>query len=130
PTYGTAFAAFSDPRLFAAAGSNVVDVLFFVPGTDTPATVRGFGAVFTDVDSNTSSKIEFIDARGNVLFSRNLLATPGDGSLSFLGVTFDSTAVARVRVTAGNAAPGPDDVTQGGTSDIVSLDDFIYGEPI
>jgi hypothetical protein len=31
-----------------------------------------------------------------------------------------------VRITSGDAAPGPDD---GGRLDVVMMDDFIYGEP-
>src|SRR2546422_506783 len=55
PTYGTIFSTFSPLRLFTPVGSNITEALFFVPNapdTDVPppATVRGFGAVFTDVD--------------------------------------------------------------------------------
>ena len=52
PTYGTIFTTFSPSRLFTPVGSNVTDGSFFVPGTTgaSPATVTGFGAVFTDVD--------------------------------------------------------------------------------
>jgi hypothetical protein len=35
------------------------------------------------------------------------------------------TRIARVRITSGDTAPGPDD---GGKHDIVMMDDFIYGE--
>jgi hypothetical protein len=56
-TYGTTFGAFSPLRLFTPVDSNVTHALFFVPGTDggTPALVRGFGAVFTDVDQPDGS---------------------------------------------------------------------------
>src|SRR2546425_13202975 len=55
PTYGTIFSTFSPLRLFTPVGSNITEALFFVPNahdTDVPppAMVRGFGAVFTDVD--------------------------------------------------------------------------------
>jgi hypothetical protein len=43
-----------------------------------------------------------------------------------LGIVFDDARIARVRITAGNVAPGPDD---GGENDVVMMDDFIYGEP-
>ena len=33
-----------------AVNSNITNVLFFVPGTTTPATVSGFGSIFTDVE--------------------------------------------------------------------------------
>ena len=129
-SYPTAFAPFSSPRLFSALGNTTFEVRFYVPGTLTPAAVSGFGAVFCDVDVTGSSKLEFIDAQGRVVFSRDILATPGNASLSFLGATFDSAAIAKVRVTAGNGVIGPNDVTQGGTDDMVVLDNFIYGEPV
>jgi hypothetical protein len=50
PTYARQFKAFSAERLFSPIGSNVVNVTFFVPGTDTPGVVNSFGAVYTDVD--------------------------------------------------------------------------------
>jgi len=135
PTYGTIFAPFSDSRLFSAIGSNITDVTFFVPvapgGSNEPATVTGFGAVFTDVDKrgngNASARIEYFDADGDLLFSSFVPALRGDGSLSFFGIVFDDDApIARVRITSGNVAPGPDD---GGRRDVVMMDDFLYGEP-
>jgi hypothetical protein len=39
---------------------------------------------------------------------------------------FDDALIARVRITTGNVAPGPDDAEK---RDIVMMDDFIYGEP-
>ena len=38
----------------------------------------------------------------------------------------DDPQIARVVITAGNSAPGPDDSRD---FDIVMMDDFIYGEP-
>ena len=111
----------------------------FVPGGDLPATVTGFGAVFTDVDlpdgsrPNTkrgnrkaSTLMAYFDADGELLFSSFVPASPGDGSLSFFGIVFRDARIARVRITSGNVAPGPDDQ---GQQDIVMMDDFIYGEP-
>ncbi len=129
-TYPTAFASFSSPRLFSSLTTNAFDIEFYVAGTSTPAEVTGFGAVFTDVDVADSSKLEFFDRFGTEIFERSVLATSGDESLSFLGVTFTSPDVARVRITSGNAALGPNDVTQTALNpDIVVLDDFTYGEP-
>ena len=134
PSYATAFAAFSAQRLFATIGSNVVDVVFVVPGGTSPATTRGFGAVFTDVDLAGSTRLEFFDESGELILSQNVMNTAGDGSLSFLGVSYPDARVARVRITAGDfpfATPSSlEDVTQGGIYDYVVMDDFIYGEPI
>ena len=130
PTYPTAFSAFSVPRLFSSLTSNVYDVDFFVAGSLTRAESRGFGAVFTDVDTAGSSKLEFFDRFGNEIFEREVLATAGNESLSFVGVTFTGPELARVRVTSGAAPLGAaNDVTQGGAADLAVVDDFNYGEP-
>jgi len=134
PTYGNIFTPFSDSRLFSAIGSNITDVTFFVPvapgGSSEPATVTGFGAVFTDVDKrgngNAGARIEYFDADGDLLCSSIVPALPGDGSLSFFGIVFDAARIARVRITSGNVAPGTDDR---GRRDVVMMDDFLYGEP-
>jgi hypothetical protein len=141
PTYGTIFSAFSPSRLFTPVGSNVTEALFFVPGTNgsVPATVRGFGAVFTGVDQpdgsgpgakrgnrRASTLIEYFDRYGRLIFSSFVPASPADGSQSFFGIVFDDARIARVRMTTGNVAPGPDDI---GRRDVVMMDDFIYGEP-
>jgi hypothetical protein len=133
PTYATAFGTFSPEKLFAPIGSRTTTVNFFVPGEDTPATVAGFGAVFTDVDEIGSASIEFLDTQGEQLFSREILPSAGNGRLSFLGVSFEPEEgrVAQVTITSGAAALGPSDVTQTpGNPDVVALDDFIYGEPV
>ncbi|HKA20551.1 MAG TPA: hypothetical protein VKN18_19865 [Blastocatellia bacterium] len=137
PTYGTIFKTFSLSRLFSAIGSNITDVEFFVPGPDgRRATVTGFGSVFTDVDQPDgggpgkkhapTTFMEFFDADDELLFSSSVPASPGDGSLSFFGIVFKDARIARVRITSGSVAPGPD---EGGKRDVVMMDDFIYGEP-
>src|SRR5438094_8455761 len=57
PSYGTIFRTFSPLRLFTPVGSNITEALFFLPGTNgtVPATVTGFGAIFTDVDQPDGS---------------------------------------------------------------------------
>ncbi len=138
PTYAKIFTAFSRSRLFTPVGSNITEASFSIPGTNgtAPAAVRGFGAVFTDVDQQPdgilastkrgSTFIQFFDRNGRLLFSSFVAASPGDGSLSFLGIKFDDARIASVRIQAGDVAPGPNDDKQ---HDIVMMDDFIYGEP-
>ena len=141
PTYGAIFSTFSPLRLFTPVDSNITEARFFVPGTEgkEAATVRGFGAVFTDVDqpdgsvsylkeevSEPSTKIEYYDVDGELLFSSFVPSSPGDASLSFFGILFKDARIARVKITTGNVAPGPDDDK---LYDIVMMDDFIYGEP-
>ena len=139
-SYATIFHAFSPLRLFSPIGSNVTIVEFSVPGSNgnTPAASTGFGVVFTDVDSpdgsslrdrtgnrHASTLIEYYGTRGELLFTSNAPASPGDGNLSFIGVVFADARVARVKITAGDTAPGPNDDRK----DIVMMDDFLYGEP-
>lgn len=126
-TYPSTFGIFSPQRLFVALGSTITDVNFFIPGSTTPALVSGFGAVFTDVDLANSTSIEFYGAANNLLYSQFVPASPGSETLSFLGVSFDSATISRVRITSGNTALGPND---GGSVDVVAMDDFIYSEPV
>jgi hypothetical protein len=120
---GYTFKTFSEERLFSPLGSNVVDLTFFVPGTNTPATVRGFGAVYTDVDTNHTA-FEYFDKDGNSL---GTFETPtADAGLSFLGVVFPEPVVHRVQIRYGTAALGPEDSAD---SDVAVMDNFIYGEP-
>jgi hypothetical protein len=127
PNYPDVFAAFSAQRLFTALGSNITDVRFFVPGSSTPALTNGFGVVFTDVDQAGSTGIEFFDINGLSLANIHAPNTPGNETLSFLGVRFDQGAVvARVRITSGDQI-----LAAGNTlTDVVAMDDFIYGEPV
>src|SRR5439155_5273773 len=126
-TYGKIFRTFSPSRLFTPVGSNITEGLFFIPGTNgtVRASVRGFAAVFKDVDQ-ASTLVEYFGADGNLLFSSSVPASPADRSLSFFGIVFKDAPIARVRITAGNVAPGPNDDA---SHDIVMMDDFIYGEP-
>ena len=130
-TYPSTFSFFSPARLFSPIASNITDVTFFIPGTNggVPATVSGFGAVFTDVDLLGSSHLDFFDIDGNSLGSFNVpTGTTADASLSFLGIAFDAgERVARVRITSGNTALGPNDSPPG--VDVVIMDDFLFAEP-
>jgi hypothetical protein len=124
PTYSDEFTAFSEERLFSPVGSNVVNLSFFVPGTDTPGVTRGFGAVYTDIDQAENTAFEYFDADGKSL--GQFSAPVSKGGLSFLGVVFPEPLVARVRIEYGNGKLGPDESAD---YDVAVMDDFIYGEP-
>ncbi len=127
-TYPNIFQTFSPQRLFTALGSNVLDINFFVPGSNTPATTSGFGAVFTDVDLASTTSIQFFDGLGNGL---GIFFVPAfNNGLSFIGVLFNAgERVARVRITNGNAPLGPATNDNPPGVDVVVMDDFIYSEP-
>jgi len=122
--YADSFQTFSPERLFSPVGSNIVNMNFFIPGTNTPAAVRGFGAVYTDVDTDHTA-FEYFDVDGQSL---GKFETPiADNGLSFLGVVFPEPLVFRVEVRYGTGALGPDDGTDG--VDVAVMDNFIFGEP-
>jgi hypothetical protein len=119
------FQAFSQERLFSPIGSTTYDSHFFVPGTATPATTNGFGAVFADVDATGSAKIEYFDPAGALIDTVVVPASP-NGGLSFAGESFDGgERIGRVRVTSGTTTT----LTADGGADAVVQDDFLYGEP-
>lgn len=124
PAYPDIFKTFSGERLFSPVGSNIVDLEFFVPGTNIPAVVRGYGAVYTDVDTEHTA-FEYFDAAGSSL---GVYGTPiHDKGLSFLGVVYPEPIIHRVRIEYGTVELGADDSL---TNDVAVMDDFIYGEPI
>jgi hypothetical protein len=128
PSYTNTFQAFSGERLFVARGSNVIEVRFVIPGTQTPATVSGFGAIFTDVDDNVNTFMEFYDIAGKQLAEAQ--PVPANNGLSFLGVSFNgSERVAKVLIRLGNSPLAPGSVDGVNGVDVVATDDFIYGEP-
>lgn len=124
------FTSFSPEKLFSPLGSNIVNLTFTVPGSDEPATVTGFGTVFSDVDLAKLSKIEFFNEQGKNILTVQAEAVPySNESLSFVGVTFkDGQKIAKVRITNGNV-PLSSYAGESKTKDLVVMDDFLYAEP-
>ena len=130
------FLPFSPERIFAPVDGTTFDVKFFDPADpDEPATSRGLGVVFVDVDSLGSATMIFFDVEDKVLATR-LVST---GNFSFTGLIFNEAVVAKVRITSGNghflAANSANGTTTVGpvyiaNVDEVAMDDFIFGEPI
>lgn len=127
--FGNDFDTFSAQRLFTAVGSNITDVNFFVPGTDTAATTTAFGLVFTDVEVAGLTSVEFFDADGDLIFSRDALAT-GNAGLSFVGASVTGGSIARVRITAGLNTILANGQLGNPNDDVVAMDDFFYAEPV
>src|SRR5438876_10841299 len=131
PAYATEFNFFSPTKIFAPIGSNRLDQLFQVAGQPTPAVVRGFGIVLSDVDLADHTTVQLFAPDGSLLGTYAAPVRSNAGGLSFVGVTYTDAIIARVRITLGTGALGAtvNDVTAGGTVDVVVLDNVIYGEP-
>jgi hypothetical protein len=130
PTYTTEFQTFSAQKLFASSpDSNVLEITFFIPGTNIPATVTGFGAVFCDADTPVTH-MQFYDQNGRILLQPNGQIVGIDKGLSFQGVSYsDGTRIARVVIVLGNAPLSAANTDGVNGVDVVALDDFIYSEP-
>jgi len=128
PTNANEFVPFSGSKVFSAVSSNAWNVDFQVAGQSVAASIKGFGAVFSDVDRSTTT-IEYFS--GPVSLGVFTVPVKTTGSHSFLGVYFPHEKVTRVKITQGEApvAAGQKDVSSGGTNDLVVMDDFLYDEP-
>lgn len=131
PTYASQFNFFSANKIFAPVGSNQLDLLFQVAGQPTPAVVRGFGIVLSDVDVANKTTIQLFAQDGSSLGTYAAPVRSDTAGLSFIGVVYDQAIIARVRITLGTGAlgAGVSDISSGGTLDLVVLDNLIYGEP-
>jgi hypothetical protein len=132
PTYGDQFKTFSPFKTFIAAGNTITDNFFKIPGTNTDASVQGFGVIFSDVNNESSTSMEFYDGErllGSFKVPNNGNNAPG--AFSFLGVYFPNARVTHVRIHSGSAplSPTQNDISDGGGEDLVIMDDFIYSEP-
>jgi hypothetical protein len=131
PSYTNTFAPFSSPRLFTSLGSNITDISFLVPGTNTPALSRGFGAIFSDVDLANATSIQLFGVNHSLLGTFFVPNLTGTQTFSFLGISYPTPIISSVRILAGNTPLGPGAVDENGNVvDVVAMDDFLYGEPV
>jgi hypothetical protein len=75
-------------------------------GVDLP---DGSGPGAKNGTRRASTLVDYFDRYGRLIFSSFVPSSPGDGSFSFFGIVFDDERIARIRITAGSVAPGPDD---------------------
>src|SRR5438552_12057225 len=131
PAYAAQFLFFSASEIFAPIGSNQLDQQFRVAGQPTPALVRGFGIVLSDVDLAGKTTIQLFRQDGSSLGTYSAPARSDEGGFCIVGVTFADALIGRGRLTLGTGALGANvnDISAGGTADLVVLDNVIYGEP-
>lgn len=122
--------AFSGTKTFANVSRLEWPVGFEVAGEKTPASVKAFGLVITDIDVEGSVSVEFF-AGDKSLGKFFPPAHDGSSAFSFFGVSFKNERVTKVMVHhQGALADGQKDVSQGGPKDLVVFDDLIYSEPV
>lgn len=148
PATAGQFPAFSPSNTFAMFDFNpgqfddrFIEQSFVVPGTDTPAATRGFGAIFIDVEDAGSSAIEYFGRTADgreVSLGKFLVPTGADQEAEFLGVVFDQPIITAVQLTVGSNALFSFDggtVESFGTEDLASgidlavTDDFVFAVP-
>lgn len=132
PAYAGVFNPFSGAKTFSPVGTNEADVRFRVAGSETKAAVRGFGVVFVDVDRVGSAIIELLGEHGEKLGRFSAPVRSDARGLSFVGVAFSNSVISRVRIVSGEAPldAREADISEGGSHDLVVMDDFFYGEPV
>jgi len=130
-SYADEFIPFSNKKAIISANSNISEVAFKVAGTNTDASVKGFGIVFLDVDDANSTYLEFFNGTKSLGVFKAPAKTAG-GGFSFLGVFFQEEKVTRIKIASGNGvlAAGQKDISDGGAKDLVAYDDFFYSEPV
>lgn len=130
-THSDEFIPFTKRKTITSANSTISEVVFKVPGTNIPASIKGFGIIFCDVDDAASTSLEFFNGTRTLGVYKPLVRTVG-GGFSFLGVHFTEEKITKVRIVSGNGvfAAGVKDISDGGNKDLVVYDDFFYSEPL
>jgi len=142
------FPAFSPANTFAMFDTRpgqfddrFIGQSFVLPGTNTVAGTRGFGAIFADVELAGTSAIEYFGQTANggrISLGKFDVPIGQSGEHQFLGVLFDQAIVAEVLLTVGTHALfslsgntiqsfGAEDLGRG--IDLAVTDDFVFATP-
>ena len=83
------------------------------------------------LDRSGSTRILLLDANDVIIADIPVPGRPGAKEFTFIGAVFESPLIAKVQIFSGDAALDAtrQDLSAGGTRDLVVMDDFIYGEP-
>ena len=129
PAATSQFSSFSGDKSFANVSGSLWDVEFQVAGKTEAAFVRGFGIVFSDVDLSNSTSMEvFSDQRS---LGKYFVPAKQGSNFSFLGVYFKNEKVTRITVAHdGHLDQGQKDISDNGTADLVTMDNFLWNEPV
>ncbi|HYO22297.1 MAG TPA: hypothetical protein VER36_07810, partial [Flavisolibacter sp.] len=124
------FRAFSGNKVFANVSDLEWPVGFEVAGKSAAASVKAFGMVFADVDVENATSLEFFDGEKS-LGKFYVPVQDGNSKFSFLAVAFHNRKITKVKVHhQGGLTDGGKDISQGGTTDLIVIDDLIYSEPV
>ena len=126
--YPANFPTFSPKVNFKILSDGPQKNIFTLADRVTPALTSAFGAIFTDVEKGGTSGLVFKDQFGNEL-GRFVVPAGANGQNQFLGVIFSRPVVARVDVLMGEGGTDfgdVNDVSNGGTADLVVTDDFVF----
>jgi hypothetical protein len=128
-TYTGNFGVFSPVRLFTPIDSNILQIYFYKPGTTAPAMVRGFGAVFNDVESANTTSIRYFGFDGTDL-GTYFAPTGNSGQSEFFGALFapSNQPIGHVVITLGDAVLAAG-TNESAFADLVVMDDIAYSEP-
>jgi hypothetical protein len=142
------FPAFSPNNTFAMFDDEngkfddrFIEQTFVLPGTNTAAGTRGFGAIFVDVEKAGTSTIEYFgrtQAGQEVSLGKFDVPIGNTGEAQFLGVLFDAPIITEVVLTVGTHALFSFDGTsfqsfgsENGTDiDLAVTDDFVFATPV
>lgn len=132
PDAASEFKAFSGSATFASVGDQPQPwpISFQVAGGTQAAAVRGFGMVVNDVDVAGSVQIQYFN-QNTLIGVVNVPPRTAGSPFSFAGLLFKEPVITSIKVKhQGILKAGAKDISQGGSSDLVVMDDFVYGEPV
>src|SRR5438067_848139 len=101
------------------------------PSAPVPSVIRTRAMIASAKVTPTKENPPSSDRTGALLGTWSAPVRSDEGGFSFVGVTFADAIIARVRITLGTGALGAnvEDISAGGTVDVVVVDNLIYSEP-
>jgi hypothetical protein len=107
--------------------------LAMVEAAEADGRLRPGGSVVEYTGGSTGVSLAFVCAvkRVRSLGQYHAPVRSDPAGFSFVGVVFDSSIVAEVRITSGQRAlgAGVQDLSDGGNLDLAVMDDYLYAEP-